>query len=514
MSSGKPTTFRARRELPPPAPRTEADAGLAPMICPPLFEELTVLANGDIICSSSDVEGQRVYGNVLVDRIADVFEGPGYREMRMWQLESKPETWCPAIGEDCPRRVIRATPFDRPTGRSIRQLKLEPTTHCNLACPACPVVVNFPANPELFENRANRSLAVETMLDIVDQLPDLERILYFNYGEPFLNRGTIPFLRELKRRRPDVWVGTNTHGLALPPRVIAALADEVLIDKMVFSIDGAFPESYRKYRVGGELDDVLRNLRALVEARRRAGTEARLEIVWQYIFFEWNDTDEELTHAQELANEIGVPIQWVMTCTKGASPRVRHRSGAFAQLTDGADSFAAMHKPLQLRQMIANGGIAEGRYLAGIDVNSVVSDSPGPRVGPENGGAPVVTTLAGARVVFRLEIRNLAPTAWTPTTRDAVFRMGVRLHAPTGRLLRELAILHDEDGRYPFVPEAATLSNGVADLTVAIVAPDRPGSYRLLIDVVEQGVCWFHERGSTPLAVGLEVSAAADPSAF
>ena len=477
------------------------------MVCRPVFEELTVLANGDIVCSSSDVDGQRVYGNVHVDRIADVWAGPLYREIRDWQLRTAPGTFCPAIDEDCPRRVVRATPFDRPDGMSVRLLKLEPTTHCNLACPQCPVVKNFPAKPHLDEYRARKTLSVETMLDVVDQLPDLERILYFNYGEPFLHRGTVPFLRELKRRRPDVWVGTNTHGLALTPDVVEALAGEVLIDKFVVSIDGAFPESYAGYRVGGDLDRVLRNLRALVEARKRAGTEERFEIVWQYIFFEWNDSDEELARAKEIAEDIGVPIQWVMTCTDGGSERLRHRSAEFDRLTGGGDSYAAMHRPLQLRTILANGGVAEGRYLAEIAAERIEAEPPAPRRsdGFETPDVPSVAAPPGATVSLSLRVRNLAERYWISSTKEACFRMGVLLQSASGRPLSELPILHDADGRYPYLPDEARPPGGDARFVIRFAAPEAPGPYRLLVDIVEQGVCGLHDRGSHPLVLTLDV---------
>lgn len=497
---------RAGRPLPPPAPRSAGDE-LAPMICRQIFEELTVLANGDIVCSSSDIAGQRVYGNVFVDRIADVFAGRMYREMREWQLRSKPDTWCPAIAEHCPRRVTRATPFDRPEGRSVRVLKLEPTTHCNLACPACPVVTHFPTMPALRDGRAHRLLPVETMLDVVRQLPELEEILYFNYGEPFLHKGTLRFLRELKSRRPHVRVGTNTHGLTLPPPVIDALAREALIDKIVFSIDGTFPESYRKYRVGGELETALRNLEALVRACREAGTRERVEIVWQYIFFEWNDSDEEITRARELAERIGVPLLWVMTRSAGRSQRIVHGSPEFARLTDGADSFAAMHKPLQLLKLHANGGIAEGRYLAGVSLAASPRVPDGTRAA-FGGGLPVLRARARTPIVLPLRVANLAKRPWLPDRPDGAFRLGVLLRSALGRTIRELPIHHDGEGRYPFLPAAATIPGGSAPLEIVVTAPEQAGRYQLLIDVVEEGVCWFSERGSQPLACELEIAPA------
>ena len=48
---------------------------LPPMICRMIFDEICVLANGDIVCSCHDSAGKQVYGNVYRDRIADVYNG-------------------------------------------------------------------------------------------------------------------------------------------------------------------------------------------------------------------------------------------------------------------------------------------------------------------------------------------------------------------------------------------------------------------------------------------------------
>ena len=60
-------------------------------------------------------------------------------------------------------------------------------------------------------------LPYETMLDIVEQLPDLEFIHYYNYGEPFINKDTIRFLSEVKRNKPTVHVSVSTNGRLLVP---------------------------------------------------------------------------------------------------------------------------------------------------------------------------------------------------------------------------------------------------------------------------------------------------------
>src|ERR1700730_18536249 len=133
------------KPLPLPIARHQDDQS-APMVCRMVFDELCVLANGDIVCSCGDPAGFRVYGNVFKERIANVYNGPLYKEIRNWQLQSEPGSWCPVVGSLCGGRISRATSVDGTTGRAVRMLQLEPLSYCNLRCPACPVA-HFEINP-------------------------------------------------------------------------------------------------------------------------------------------------------------------------------------------------------------------------------------------------------------------------------------------------------------------------------------------------------------------------------
>jgi len=50
-------------------------------------------------------------------------------------------------------------------------------------------------------------------------------------------------------------------------------------------------------------------------------------------------------------------------------------------------------------------------------------------------------------------------------------------------------------------------AGGAADLTAQPIAPAEPGRYAVKLDLVDENVCWFEERGSTPATVPLEVEA-------
>ena len=504
------------------------------LVCAPVFEEICINANGDIVCSSCDVNGQRVYGNVFKDRIRDVYNGPMYQEIREWLLKSSPDTWCPAINQQCPKRATSATSQYKASDCRVKVLQLEPVTYCNLQCTACPVESNFKQNPFLRDTRGHKLLPLATMLDVVEQLPDLELILYFNYGEPFLHKDTVQFLRAVKRKRPTIQIMTSTNGLVMTPTQIKAIAEESLMDRVIFSIDGANPASYRKYRVGGDLSKALNKMMSLVEACRAAGTWRRLvtdppggvQITWQYILFEWNDSDEELSQAKQIAAGIGVPIKWVITCGYGASKRFLAGSTEAARLMNGSESFVLATPQANLANCIGLGAFDFDVYkniqviceLLSLPYIEEVQQKPALRgfwksrtreviaANTDNKAtqyqarirSPVTSIAAprGAPILFQIDVQNRTYKAWD-LNKPNFLRLGVLLQTTGNEAISEL----------PGLILPATIAKSLGRDTVALRAkvPSKPGSYKLKIDVVHESVCWFSDHGSSPLEISLQV---------
>jgi pyruvate-formate lyase-activating enzyme len=462
--------------IPRPLPR-EAGDDSPPMVCRMIFDEVCVLANGDVVCSCGDPAGLRVYGNVHRDRLADVYDGAMYRQMRRWQLASRPDSWCPVTGQDCGGRVSRATPMDGETGRTVKMLQLEPVGACNLSCPACPAT-HFEIDRAYKRDRTG-ILPMATMLDVVDQLPDLEKLLFYNFGEPFLHKDAIPFLREVRRRRPEVEIHTSTNGLAFTPAKIEALAGERLLDRVVFSIDGARAETYAQYRVGGDLERALGSLEAFLEALEAAGHRQRVTVLWQYILFEWNDGDEEITEARRRAAALGVPIKWVATHTEGRSRRFTPGSAELARLTGERGVYESLTCDLRAADLWRHDGAARGRYGARLAA-----------------AEPRIEAPAGSRVAFEVELTNASGAVW----RRGEVRLGLRLRSASGRLLRELPGLP--------LPVESLAPGEETRVYTDLALPDEAVAHQLLVDVVEPDVCWFSERGSQPLLLTLEPVAA------
>ena len=62
------------------------------------------------------------------------------------------------------------------------------------------------------------------------------------------------------------------------------------------------------------------------------------------------------------------------------------------------------------------------------------------------------------------------------------------------------------------VPPAVSPPGGKETVLLEVVLPDTPGLYELFVDVVEEGVCWFSDRGSPPLVCEIQVLAGAATS--
>ena len=107
--------------------------------------------------------------------------------------------------------------------------------------------------------------------------------------------------------------------------------------------------------------------------------------------------------------------------------------------------------------------------------------------------------VAGDIVRATLDIENMGDTLWLvgQQARRGVVMLGVRLFDAVGKIVKEF---HGE----PPLPRALAHGESVR-LAVEFVAPREPGAYRLKIDMVDQQICWFEERGSAPLELALMV---------
>jgi len=177
-------------------------------------------------------------------------------------------------------------------------LGIEPGNICNLRCPLCPTGAG--------EITAKKGLmSFEFFKKIFDQLKvSLVTVNLYNWGEPLLNRDLFKIIKYIKEFKKSISVVTSTN-LNIDNKDVLVELLKSGIDEIIVSCDGASKETYEKYRVGGDFNLVMQNLRFLSDEKRKLSSNA--DIVWNFLVFKHNE--HEIAAARSMANELGVSFR-------------------------------------------------------------------------------------------------------------------------------------------------------------------------------------------------------------
>jgi MoaA/NifB/PqqE/SkfB family radical SAM enzyme len=172
-------------------------------------------------------------------------------------------------------------------------LYLETTNRCNLLCTTCPRTY------EELEPPADMSWELFTR--IVDQYPNISRVVLHGIGEPMMVKDLPRMVRYLKDR--GTYVLFNTNGTLLRPKKGRDLIDAGL-DELRISLDAAEAKAFALVRGRDWFDRIVRNVREFVELKAaRAAPNPRLSLWLTGL----RETLAQLPDFIELAADIGVP---------------------------------------------------------------------------------------------------------------------------------------------------------------------------------------------------------------
>lgn len=114
--------------------------------------------------------------------------------------------------------------------------------------------------------------------------------------------------------------------------------------------------------------------------------------------------------------------------------------------------------------------------------------------------APPATLTPGKRFTLSVRVRNVSQCRWPqfglPDTRFGI-RLGTRWFDELGRDMDRI------DER--LYPEKSLDVGDEAVINLAIHAPEQPGRYLLEVDMAQEYVGWFRDKGSRSLTFGVEV---------
>ena len=311
-------------------------------------------------------------------------------------------------------------------------------------------------------------LAWDLFTRVVDEAgPSLVRIDFFNYGEAFLHKRAVEMCEYIKARFPHVYLYTSTNGLALTEEKARRLVHSG-IDEVTFSIDGASPDTYARYRQRGRFDLALANLRAMADEKARRGRDVP-HLNWRYILFTWNDNDDEMSRARALAAQIGVDrLCWEIT---------DHPEAAYSRrFAPGSPALAAIRHEIWDDNNLGN-AIPGATPRARIEMRHWLPTLP-------LRGAPSQALTVPTRV------RNLSsrPFRAQASYGRRLVRLGAQLLDGGGHLL-------NRDHARAWLP-GDIAPGAAADIEIEVPVPAAAGRYRLKFDLVSEGIDWFEACGS------------------
>jgi MoaA/NifB/PqqE/SkfB family radical SAM enzyme len=148
-------------------------------------------------------------------------------------------------------------------------LYLEVTNRCNLLCETCPRTF------ETLEPPADMSWELFTR--IIDQVPEVARVVLHGVGEPMLVKSLPRMIRYLKDR--GIYVLFNTNGTLLSAKKYRELIDTGL-DELRVSLDAADARTFQAVRGKNFFDRIVRNVRGFTELQRELGVTSPRVSLW------------------------------------------------------------------------------------------------------------------------------------------------------------------------------------------------------------------------------------------
>jgi radical SAM protein with 4Fe4S-binding SPASM domain len=162
----------------------------------------------------------------------------------------------------------------------------------------CPTGLNEPGMSKGF-------MGLDFFKHIFEQLKfSIISVNLYSWGEPLLNKDLIAIIRYIKGIDKDIRVVTSSNLNVNDDGLLTRLIDS-RIDEIIVSCDGASKYTYEKYRMGGDFDLVMRNLRLLAKKKKELAGNSR--IIWNFLVFRHNE--HEIEKAKVMAKEIGVDFR-------------------------------------------------------------------------------------------------------------------------------------------------------------------------------------------------------------
>ena len=213
-------------------------------------------------------------------------------------------------------------------------IRLDVSTHCQLKCPSCPT-----AQGKIDTELGSGFVSLDQFQDLIENNPDVLHVELSNWGESLLNP-QLPLMLEVAYRHNVIITISNGANLnTVKPEALEAIV-KYRVRQITCSIDGASQETYSQYRINGDFDRVIANIRSINHHKRVHRTQFPI-LLWQFVAFGHNQ--QEIPRARTLAAELGMEFYVKLTWDEQFSP---------------------LKDPDKLRKEVNSGFSSKSEYLA------------------------------------------------------------------------------------------------------------------------------------------------------
>lgn len=174
----------------------------------------------------------------------------------------------------------------------ITGLHIEPTNICTLKCAGCARTRFINQWPQHWQNH---SIDIDSLMEFIDvDIAGKNISLCGNYGDPIYHPDLPILVRNLKSCKSTISITTNgSHRKAEWWQDLCRELDDK--DRVIFSIDG-LPDTFTQYRKNADWNSIEIGIKTCVAAR--------VQTVWKYIPFSFNQTDIE--SAEHISQDLGM----------------------------------------------------------------------------------------------------------------------------------------------------------------------------------------------------------------
>lgn len=178
------------------------------------------------------------------------------------------------------------------------KVRLEACTICQLNCPSCYMRINN------YGTAGKGYLRFDDFKKFVDENSFIKKIELSNSGEVFLNPDLLNILKYGYEKGLEFTISNGANFNFVSEDVLEGLV-RYAVKRITVSIDGASQRIYSMYRVNGNYDAVISNIKNVIYFKHKYGTSYP-ELIWQYILMEHNEFEAGV--AKRIAQDLGIKI--------------------------------------------------------------------------------------------------------------------------------------------------------------------------------------------------------------